>query len=75
MTQDTVRALSDSELAQVIDWAETERKARSEKRKQETITKIRELARSIDVGVKIAGARGRPAKNHAEALPAKAARH
>jgi hypothetical protein len=44
MTQDTVKALSDSELVLVIDWAQAEQKARAEKRKQETIAKIRELA-------------------------------
>jgi hypothetical protein len=46
-----------------MDWAMAEQKARAEKHKQETIAKIRELARSIEVGVKIEGTRGRPAKH------------
>jgi hypothetical protein len=63
MTQDTIRELSDGELVKVMDWAMAEQKARAEKHKQETIAKIRELARSIEVGVKIEGTRGRPAKH------------
>jgi hypothetical protein len=61
MTQDTVRALNDNELVQVIAWAQAEQKARAERHKQETLAKIRELARSIEVGIKIGGTRGRPA--------------
>jgi len=66
MTQDAVRALSDSELVNVIAWAQAEQKARAEKHKQDTIAKIRELARSIEVGIRIEGSRGRPAKANAE---------
>ena len=62
MTEDTVNALSDSELVLVIDWAQAEQKARAEKRKQETIAKIRELAGAVGVTVAISGVRGRPAK-------------
>ena len=62
MTQDVVTALSDGELVQVISWAQSEQKSRAEKHKQDTIAKIRELARSIEVGIKIEGTRGRPAK-------------
>ena len=58
MTQDAVRALSDDELVQVIAWAQAEQKARAERHKQETMAKIRELARSIEVGIKIEGTRG-----------------
>lgn len=60
ITQDTVRALGDSELVQVGDWIRDEQKARAEQHKQQTLAKIRELARSIAVDVKIEGARGRP---------------
>jgi hypothetical protein len=74
MTQDTVRALPDSELVQVIAWAQAEQKARAEKHKQDTITKIRELARSIEVGVRIEGTRGRPAKVSADSAASRAAR-
>jgi hypothetical protein len=62
MTQETIRALSEPELVQVIAWAQLEQQARSALRKQDTIVKIRQLARSIDVGVKIEGTRGRPPK-------------
>lgn len=62
MTQDAVRALNDGELEQVIAWAQTEIKARAERRKQEAIAKIKALASMVGVSVSIAGARGRPAK-------------
>jgi hypothetical protein len=62
MTQDAVKSLSDGELGQVIAWAQGEQKVREQRRKQETIAKIKELARSVDVGIKIAGTRGRPVK-------------
>jgi hypothetical protein len=62
MTQETVRALSDADLSQVVAWAQAEIKVRAEKRKQETIAKIKELAGEINVTVAIGGARGRPAK-------------
>jgi hypothetical protein len=63
MTLDMVKALSDGELVQVIAWAQGEQKARAERRKQETIAKIRELARSAGVAVSIDGARGRPSRH------------
>jgi hypothetical protein len=62
MTEQNIKALSDSELTQVIASAEGELKARAEKRKQETIAKIRELAGSVGVTVRIDGTRGRPPK-------------
>jgi len=62
MTPDAIAKLSDSELVQVIASAQAEQAARKEKHKQDTIAKIRELARSIEVGVKIEGTRGRPQK-------------
>jgi len=74
MTQDGVKALTDSELIQVISWAQGEQKARAAKHKQDTIAKIRELARSIEIGVKIEGTRGRPAKLSSDATPGRAAR-
>jgi hypothetical protein len=60
MTQDTVKALSDAELVQVIDWAQGEQKARAERRKRETVAKIKEMAVSVGIGVAIQGTRGRP---------------
>ena len=62
MTQETIRALSDMELVQVIAWAQEEQQVRKAKRKEETIAKIRELAQSIAVKVHLEGTRGRPAK-------------
>jgi hypothetical protein len=62
MTQETVRALSDADLSQVVAWAQAEIKTRAEKRKQETIAKIKELAGAVGVTVAIGGTRGRPSK-------------
>jgi hypothetical protein len=62
MTQDAIRALSDAELSQVAVWTQTEIKARTERRKQETIAKIKELAGAVGVSVAIGGVRGRPAR-------------
>ncbi len=60
MTQEAVKALSDGELSQVVAWAQAEIKTRAERRKQETIAKIKELAGIVGVSVTIGGARGRP---------------
>jgi len=62
MTVETIRALADADLSQVALWAQAEIKARAEKRKQETIAKIKELAGAVGVTVAIGGVRGRPAK-------------
>lgn len=62
MTIETVRALSDADLSQVVAWAQAEIKARAEKRKQETIAKIKELAGAVGVSVAIGGQRGRPVR-------------
>jgi sRNA-binding protein len=59
MTQDGVKALTDGELVQVAAWIENERKAREEKRKRETIAKIKELAQAAGVSVNIQGLRRR----------------
>jgi hypothetical protein len=63
MTQEAIRALTDGELSQVVAWAQVETKARTEKRKQETIAKIKELAGTVGVSVAIGGVRGRPVKS------------
>ena len=60
MTQEAIRALTDADLAQVILWGQAEVKARTERRKQETIAKIKELAGIVGVKVAIGGQRGRP---------------
>ena len=61
MKQDEIKALSDGELAEVLRWTQNETQARAERRRQETIAKIRELAGSIDMPVRL-GTRGRPPK-------------
>jgi hypothetical protein len=62
MTQETVKALSDTDLSQVINWAQEEIKTRTEQRKQDAIAKIKALALQVGVSVSIAGVRGRPAR-------------
>lgn len=62
MTQEAIRVLTDGELSQVVAWAQSEIKARTERRKQETIAKIRELAGAVGVSVAIGGVRGRPVR-------------
>jgi hypothetical protein len=68
MTPQTIKELSDPELVQVIAWAQQEQQERATQRKQETIAKIRELARSIEIHVKVEGTRGRPAKISPKAM-------
>lgn len=53
MTLETIKALSDSELAQIIAWAQQEQKTRAEKRKKEAIAKIKELAGTVGIPVTI----------------------
>jgi hypothetical protein len=72
MTQETVKALSDVDLSQVITWAQEEIKTRTERRKQEAITKIKALALENGVFVSIAGTRGRPARLRTTTKAAKA---
>lgn len=69
MTQEAIRALTDGELSQVVAWAQTEIKARTERHKQETIAKIKELAGTVGVSVAIGGVRGRPAQVRAKPSP------
>jgi hypothetical protein len=72
MTQETVKALSDADLSQVITWAQDEIKTRTEQRKQEAIAKIKALASQAGVFVSIAGVRGRPARIRTMTKAAKA---
>jgi len=62
ITAEMIKSLSDDELDRFIGAAAEEKKARAERRKQETIARIRELAGSVGVRVNIGGARGRPVK-------------
>jgi hypothetical protein len=63
ITQEMIRTLSDIQLALVHGWTGDEQKTRVQTREQETIAKIKELARSIERTVKIEGVRGRPPKS------------
>jgi len=66
MTRELLKTLSDTELEQVGVWAREETRERAVKAKQETIAKIRDLAAGAGVHIKIAGARGRPARSAPE---------
>ncbi len=74
MTQETVRALEDKELEQVIAWAQEELRARAEQRKHDTIAKIKALAGTVGVSITINGKRGRPPMAKAGAVGGKAAK-
>jgi hypothetical protein len=73
-TQENIKTLPDADLSQIIVWAQQEVKARTEKRKQEAIAKIKELADTVGVTVVIRGMRGRPVRARAGAKQAKAKR-
>jgi hypothetical protein len=62
ITDEAIRSLTDEELNRVVDSGKQEQKARAERKKQETIARIRELAGAVGVRVAIGGARGRPVK-------------
>jgi hypothetical protein len=66
MTQEAVRALPDKELTQVIAWAQDEALVRENKRKHDTIARIKELAGAVGVSITIHGKRGRPQKAKTE---------
>lgn len=55
ITEEMVKALADGELVKVNDWIAAEQRVREKRRKASTLAKIRELAKSIEVGVKIEG--------------------
>jgi hypothetical protein len=44
ITEEAVRALSDGELVQAEEWISAEQKVREQRRKEQTLAKIRELA-------------------------------
>ena len=54
--------LKDDDLSQIVKLAEAELRKRTERRRQDAITKIREIASTAGVTVTISGSRGRPAK-------------
>jgi hypothetical protein len=82
ITVEAIKALPDEDLDRFIALAAQEKKERTEREKQATIARIRQLAGAVGVRIAIGGARGRPAKarpdgkgNHkkADAPPANAA--
>ena len=62
MIAEQITQLKDDDLSQIVKLAEAELRKRTERRRQEVITKIRELASTAGVTVTISGSRGRPAK-------------
>jgi plasmid stabilization system protein ParE len=58
MTQDTIRNLTDAKLQQAKAWIAQEEKDRTQRRKRETIAKIRELAQNAGVTVIFEEVRG-----------------
>jgi hypothetical protein len=66
ITPEVVRGLPDDELARFIGVGVEEQRARAERKKKETIERIKELAGSVGVRIAIGGARGRPAKVKAD---------
>ena len=59
---ETIKTLPDDELDRFIALAAQEKKERTEREKQATISRIRELAGAVGVRIAIGGARGRPVK-------------
>jgi len=74
MTQETVRALADKELTQVIAWAQDEQRVRAEQRKHDTIAKIKEMAGAAGISVSIHSKRGRPQKAKPDAATGRVAK-
>jgi hypothetical protein len=72
MTEQAIRTLVDQDLTQVIVWAEDELRLRAEKRKHDTIAKIRELAGTVGLSIAINSKRGRPPKAKTEGMANKA---
>lgn len=65
ITAEAIKSLSDDELARFVEAGKGEQKTRAERKKQETIARIKELAGTVGVRVAIGGARGRPVKARA----------
>jgi hypothetical protein len=74
ITQGTIQGLSDEALASAKGWISAEEGLRTEKRRQDAISKIKALAGANGFSVTINGKRGRPPKVRADAGSAKAAR-
>ena len=73
MNEDVIKTLGDDELARFVVKAQAEIAARARKRKEDTISKIKELADAAGVSVLIKGVRGRPANGNAPRKSSRAA--
>lgn len=62
ITPEQIKSLPDDELEKFMEAGRQEQKERAERKKQETIARIRELAGAVGVRVAIGGARGRPVR-------------
>lgn len=62
ITPEQIKSLPDDELERFVEAGRQEQKERAERKKQETIARIKELAGTVGVRVAIGGARGRPVK-------------
>ena len=65
ITVEAIKALPDDDLDRFIATAAEEKKERTEREKQATIARIRELAGAVGVRIAIGGARGRPVRARA----------
>jgi len=73
ITLEQIKSLPDDELGKFVEAGQEEQKARAERKKQETIARIKELAGTVGVRVAIGGARGRPVKAKAHPVNGNAA--
>lgn len=62
ITVEAIKNLPDDELAKLVEAGRQEQKDRAERKKRETIARIRELADAVGVRIAIGGAKGRPVK-------------
>jgi hypothetical protein len=67
MKKEDIQALADEQLELVSVWADAEKKARTERTKQQTIARIKEMASAVGIMVSIQSPRGRPGKTRGAA--------
>jgi hypothetical protein len=68
ITQEAVKDQSDEQLRQIIAWSQCELAERQEKRRQDAIAKIREIAGAVGVTVTI-GEKGRARRGRPPGKP------
>ena len=62
ITPEQIKSLPDDELEKFVEAGRQEQKERAERKKQETIARIKELAGAVGVRIAIGGGRGRPVR-------------